>query len=179
LSIDCLDKITSRRSIRKFTDDPIPETVVHEIIRIGITTPSAGNCQPWRIVVVTEKKLRSRLAIAAHNQNFVAAAPVVFVVCAVPEESAKRYQNRGRELYVLQDTAALTLNILYGAHLQGYGACWVGAFNEAEVTKTLNIPSEMRPVAMVPIGRIAGEIPPLRGRRDSTEIIVSESFDRN
>jgi len=174
---DLIEKIKSRQSIRKFTNDPIPDSVIEDIVNIGRTAPSGGNCQPWRIVIVKRNDLKEQLATAAHNQRFLAAAPVVFVVCAVPEESGMRYKSRGRKLYTLQDTAALTLNILYGAYLHGYGACWVGAFNEEEVSRVLNVPSGMRPVAMVPVGKIEGNLPPLRGRRSPSEIVIRELFE--
>lgn len=177
MSQDLIEKIKSRQSIRKFTNEPIPDSVIRDIVNIGRTAPSGGNRQPWRIVIVTRNDLKNQLVAAAHNQKFIAVAPVVYVVCAVPEESAERYKDRGRKLYTLQDTAALTLNILYGAHLHGYGACWIGAFNEEEVSKTLNIPSDMRPVAMVPVGKIDGNLPPLRGRKSPSEIIVKERFE--
>lgn len=177
MSRDCIEKITSRQSIRKFTSEPIPDSIIEDIVNIGRSAPSGGNRQPWRIIIVTKADLKNQLVDAAHNQKFIAVAPVVFVVCAVPEESAERYQERGRTLYTLQDTAALTLNILYGAHLQGYGACWIGSFNEQEVSKILNIPSDMRPVAMIPVGKIDGELPPLRGRKSPTEIVITEQFD--
>ena len=146
-------------------------------MKIGISAPSAGNCQPWRVIIVTGAELKVQLARAAFNQKFIADAPVIFVICAVPEESEKRYQARGKELYVIQDTAALTLTILHGAHLHGFGACWIGAFNENAVSKVLHVPSNMRPVAMIPVGAIAGKIPPIRPRRSLSEIVVKERFD--
>ena len=169
--------ITSRQSIRKFTSESIPDSIIDDIANIGRSAPSGGNRQPWRIVIVTKQDLKNKLVAAAHDQKFMAVAPVVYVICAVPEESAERYKERGRNLYTLQDTAALTLNILFGAHLHGYGACWIGSFNEKEVSKILNIPTDMRPVAIVPVGRIEGEIPPLRGRKSLSEIIIREQFD--
>ncbi|MHA1963993.1 MAG: nitroreductase family protein [Candidatus Thorarchaeota archaeon] len=177
MSKDCLEKITSRQSIRKFTSESIPESIIEDIVRIGISAPSGGNRQPWRIIIVTTKDLRNQLADDAYNQKFIAVAPVIYVVCAVPEESAERYKKRGRTLYVLQDTAALTLNMLYGAHLHGYGACWIGAFDEVAVSKTLNIPTDMRPVAMIPVGRIDGEHPPMRQRKKTSEVVVREQFE--
>lgn len=177
MSKDCIEKITSRQSIRKFTSEPIPDSVIEDIVKIGISAPSAGNRQPWRIIIVTENGLREQLADAAFNQNFLAVAPVVYVVCAVPEQSAERYQKRGGKLYAIQDTAALTLNILYGAHLHGYGACWIGAFNEGAVSKVLNIPPDMRPVAMIPVGKINGELPSMRPRKNASEIVVREKFE--
>jgi nitroreductase len=177
MSKDCIEKITSRQSIRKFTKETIPDSVIEDIVNIGRSAPSGGNRQPWRIVIVTKEELKQSLVMAAHNQKFIADAPVVYVICAVPDESAERYQDRGRHLYTLQDTAALTLNILYGAHLHGYGACWIGAFNEDDVSKALNVPSHMRPVSMVPVGRIDGKLPPLRGRKSPSEIVVREQFE--
>ena len=174
---DCIKKIKARQSIRKFTGDPIPEPIIQDIIEIGIRSPSAGNRQPWRVVVVREDELKKQLAQSAFNQKFIAAAPVIFVVCAVPEESAERYQERGRSLYAIQDTAALTLNLLLGAHLHGYGACWIGAFSEEEVSHVLNIPPFMRPVSMVPVGSIDGSLPPVRPRKNASDIVVGNKFD--
>jgi nitroreductase len=174
---DCIEKIKTRQSIRKFTRDPIPEPIIRDIIEVGISSPSAGNRQPWRVIVVKKDELKKQLAQAAFNQNFIAVAPVIFVVCAVPDESAERYQERGRSLYAIQDTAALTFNLLLGAHLHGYGGCWIGAFSEEAVSHVLNIPSFMRPISMVPVGNIDGNRPPARPRKDVSDIVVSDKFN--
>ncbi|MFW9835469.1 MAG: nitroreductase family protein, partial [Candidatus Thorarchaeota archaeon] len=96
MSKECIQKITTRQSIRKFTSEQIPESVIEDIMNIGRTAPSGGNRQPWRIVVVTSNDLKKQLVTAANNQTFIGVAPVVFVVCAVPDESAERYKERGR-----------------------------------------------------------------------------------
>ncbi|MHA1484245.1 MAG: nitroreductase family protein [Candidatus Thorarchaeota archaeon] len=122
---DCDSMIKSRVSIRKFKKATIPDNDINEIIEIGTKSPSAGNCQPWRIVVVKDAATREKLAEAAWGQSFVAKAPVILVVCAVPTESKERYSERGETLYVLHDTAALATSLLLSAHFKGYGACWV------------------------------------------------------
>ncbi|MFX1260572.1 MAG: nitroreductase family protein [Promethearchaeota archaeon] len=172
----CLDTIKRRRSIRKFDSIDISEENVNEILEVGFSAPSAGNRQPWRVVVVRNKKTKASLVEAALNQKFLAQAPVVLVVCAVPKESAERYGKRGETLYVLQDTAALTLNLLLAAHMKGYGACWIGAFDEDLAAKAVSVPDEMRPVAIIPIGHIAGAMPEKRPRRPMTQVVVSEKF---
>ncbi|MHA2192983.1 MAG: nitroreductase family protein, partial [Candidatus Thorarchaeota archaeon] len=108
----CLDALKGRQSIRKFESTEISEETVNAILEVGFSAPSGGNRQPWRVVVVRNKKNKAALVEAALNQKFIAQAPVVLVVCAVPQESAERYGERGRTLYVLQDTAALTQNLL-------------------------------------------------------------------
>jgi nitroreductase len=87
----------------------------------------------------------------------VAGAPVIIVVCADPERSAARYAQRGRELYCLQDTAAAAEHILLAAVALGLGGCWVGAFDESRAAKVLALPRHLRPVAILPIGKPAGE----------------------
>ncbi len=173
---DFLNVIESRRSIRKFHPDEIPDKHIQRLIESGISAPSAGNRQPWRIVVTKDSKIKEKLKRGAFGQRFISEAPVVISVCMVPEESAERYGDRGRTLYAFQDTAALTQNILLAAHTMGYGSCWVGAFDDAMVAEALNVPEGIRPIAIIPIGKIAGEYPQLRPRRPISEIVVQNSF---
>lgn len=172
----CLDAVRSRQSIRKFESTDISEENVSDILEVGFSAPSAGNRQPWRVVIVRNKNTKAALVKAALNQRFIVQAPVVLVVCAVPEESAERYGKRGKTLYVLQDTAALTQNLLLAAHMKGYGACWIGAFDEALTAKAVNVPNNMRPVAIIPIGLIAGSAPEMRPRKPLDVVVVSEKF---
>ena len=176
LTEDCSSKMKSRVSIRRFKDAIIPDKDINEIIEIGSKAPSAGNCQPWRVVVVKDAATREKLAEAARGQGFVAKAPVILAVCAVPTESKERYGERGETLYAIQDTAALATSLLLGAHFKGYGVCWVGAFDEETVTMVLNIPAEMRPVALILVGIPDGPIPKKRKRRPRAEILVRECF---
>lgn len=176
MSDECVKRIQERQSIRRYTAEPIPEEIIDSVLRTGFSAPSAGNRQPWRVVQVTARDLKDKLAIAAGNQTFLSRAPVVFVVCAVPQESAERYRERGLTLYALQDTAALTQNILLAIHLMGYASCWIGAFDEKQVKEVLNIPQGIRPVAIIPIGKLDGKQPPKPPRRNMQEVVIKESF---
>ncbi len=173
---DCLELIKTRVSIRKFEQGPIPDADLQTILAVGVSAPSAGNRQPWRLVVVKDQSIKDRLAEGAFGQSFVATAPVVIVVCGVPAESAERYGERGAELYVFQDTAALTENILLAAHVLGYGACWVGAFDDETIASVLKTPPGVRPLAIIPIGIPAKPVSAKRQRRSLSEIVVRESF---
>jgi nitroreductase len=133
--------------------------------------PSAGNLQPWRFVVALDGEVRRGLSRAAFNQSFVASAPAVVVVAAVPSESARLYRERGVELYCLQDTAAAIQNLLLAATSEGLAACWVGAFDEAGVSRVLNLDPGWRPVAMIPIGYPARR-PGRRSRRSLDAVTV-------
>lgn len=168
---DVLEAVKERRSVRRFRGDPIPQATIGQLLEAAILAPTAGNCQPWRFIVVHNAEVKSRLAAAAYGQDFVAEAPVVIVVCAEFMRSAQRYGNRGLSLYSLQDTAAATQNILLAATGCGLGTCWVGAFDEGQVARVLELPTDvLRPVAMIPVGYPA--VKPRRPPRRPLEEIV-------
>lgn len=173
---EVIKTIQGRKSIRKYSEKSFPESDLQEILKTGFSAPSAGNRQPWRVVIVKEKERRDQLATAAYGQSFIAQAPVILVVCAVPYESAERYKERGATLYTYQDTAALTQNMLLAGHALGYATCWIGAFNEDEVSKVINVPEGMRPVSMIPIGYSDAKDTPGRPRRPFGEVVIKENF---
>jgi nitroreductase len=150
--VDVIEAIKARRSIRKFQDKPIPEEFLKTIMECAVLAPSAGNRQPWIFVLVKSQDVKEKLVEASGNQVFLAQAPVVIVVCGDAEVAGKRYEDRGRTLYFIQDTAAAVTNILLTATSFGLGTCWVGAFRETSVREALELPPNLRPVAMIPVG---------------------------
>lgn len=149
-----MDVIKGRRSIRRFKrGEKVSEEDLKKILEAATYAPSAGNRQPWEFIIVENEDTKNKLAEAAYNQTWITEAPIIIVVCANEERSASRYGERGRTLYCIQDTAAAIQNMLLMAHSLGYGTCWVGAFNENEVRRILNIPIGVRPVAIIPIGK--------------------------
>ncbi len=152
---ETLEVILRRRSCRAYHPDPLPREHIDFLVEALRRAPSAGNLQPWHFYLVENPELKKQLVRAAYGQDFLAQAPVVFVICALPETSAARYGERGRNLYVYQDTAAAVENLLIAATALGYGTCWVGAFDEQSVSRILALPPDQQPVAMVPVGRPA------------------------
>ncbi len=150
--------VSKRRSVRSFKDEDIPEEEIREIIRIGHEAPSAGNLQARDFIIVRDEEEKKKLASNAYDQRFVYRAPWDIVVCADEERSAKKYGERGKELYSIQDASATVQNILLAVVDKGYGAVWIGAFDEKKVADQLNTPSGVRPVAIIPIG-VPGESP--------------------
>jgi len=173
--LEVFEAIKTRRSIRAFTQEEVSDREIEKILDAARWAPSAGNIQPWIFVVVRNPKMKRRLSEAALNQSFIEEAPVVIVVCADQERAGRGYGSRGVNLYCIQDTAAATENILLAARALGLGACWVGAFDEEEVGRILKAPREVRPVAIVPIGRPA-EKPGVIFKRPLSEVVRRESF---
>ncbi len=169
MSMDFITALTTRRSVRSFLPDDIPDSKVVKLITAATLAPTAGNMQAWYFYMVRHDYLKRKLSELALNQRFIAQAPVVIVVCADLDRAKAAYRERGEELYAIQDAAAATQNLLLAAHASGLGACWVGAFDEQAASDLLDLPPRYRPLALVPIGKAAHQ-PSNPGRRSIAEI---------
>ncbi len=152
--MNILQFIKSRRSIRKFFDKSIEPEKIAIILEAGRWAPSAGNCQPWRFLVITDEKKIKNLDPLFH-QPWVEKAPLVIVVLAVPADSKKRY-GKGSNYYIMDCSAAIQ-NMLLMAHGLGLGAVWVGAFSKKAVREQLDIPDTYEVFALIPMGYYSNE----------------------
>ncbi|MEW6214696.1 MAG: nitroreductase family protein [Nitrospirota bacterium] len=149
--MDILTVVKQRRSIRDFQKRDIPEEIVNKLIDALIWAPSAGNLQARKFYFIKDERLKKRIVAAALNQNFIAEAPLVIVGCT-DSRISYRYGERGVHLYSILDVACSIMGMMLVAHENGLGSTWVGAFHEDEVFKILNMPYNLRPVAIVPVG---------------------------
>ena len=164
--MDILEIIKGRRSIRAYIKKGIPKNIIEELKEALIWAPSAGNLQARKFYFVFNREIKNRLISAALNQTFISEAPLVIVACA-DLTVEKYYGKRGSELYALQDVAASTQNLMLLCYERRLGSVWVGAFNESQVSKILNLPSYLRPVSIIPIGYPAeSPHPPERVHKD-------------
>lgn len=152
---DLIDAIRGRRSVRKFKSDPIPDPTIGRILECGRLAPSAGNIEPWFFYVVKNPDIRRQ--IAEVSARWIAQAPVILIVTANYGDEQLAFGERGRDLYVLQDTAAATQNMLLAAYGFGIGSCWVGKFEDMKIKQILQLPEGERPVAIIPLGYAAEE----------------------
>jgi nitroreductase len=164
--------IKERRSIREFRKKEIPEEIIDKLIEALIWAPSAGNLQSRKFYFVFDQKTKEKLAIAAFGQNFISDTPLVIVGCT-DEKISLRYGERGKNLYSICDVSASIQNMMLIAEEEGLAACWVGAFNEKEVSKILNLPENLRPIAIIPVGYPAEkpEAPPRVSKKEAVEFI--------
>ena len=166
---DVFEAIKTRRSVRAYLPEDIPDKVIANVLEAAIWAPTAGNAQPWYFYVLRDEYLKKKLAEAALSQTFIAQAPVVIIVCADLDRAESAYGKRGVELYCIQDCAAAVQNMLLCVHALGLGACWVGAFDEQGASDLLELPRQHRPLAVVPIGR-PGALAKNPGRRTLHEV---------
>jgi len=175
--LDVFEAIKRRRSIRAFTHEDVSKEEVEKLLDAARHAPSAGNIQPWEFIIIRDSKIKQKLSMAALDQAFIEEAPVVIVVCANEMRSGRGYGSRGATLYCLQDTAAAIQNMLLTACALGLGTCWVGAFQEEDVRRILNIPGGVRPIAVIPVGHPA-EKPETRFKRALSEVVHYETYSK-
>ncbi|MFH1770606.1 MAG: nitroreductase family protein [archaeon] len=155
--MELFECIENRRSIRKYTEQPIEFDKITKILNAGLYAPSTGNLQNWRFVLVLEKPLIKKLYHHCMKQEQVYHAQAVIVVCGVTDKAERMYGLRGKRLYTIQNCACAIQNMLLAAHALGIGACWVGAFDEDKVNALIGVPDRARPQAIITLGYPAEE----------------------
>lgn len=172
--MDIYKVINIRRSIRNYKPDPIPEETLTKILEAARLAPSGKNGQPWRFVIVREAELKEKLVSACKGQAFLAQAPLVIVACG---NDAEAYQKQGGYMTsMIIDVAIALEHLVLAATSEGLGTCWIGAFQEDEVRKILNVPNYLRIIALTPLGYPA-ESPPPKPRKELKEIIINNRFE--
>jgi nitroreductase len=160
-----MDVIMTRRSIRQYTDQPVPDAVVTQLLRAAMAAPSAKNQQPWHFVVVRDRHLLEGIAQSTPYSGMTRGAQVAVVVCAVVDEKDPGYWP--------QDCSAATENLLLAANSLGLGAVWLGFYPLPErlekMRSLLGIPEDVIPFSVVPIGYPA-EHPTPADRYDSARV---------
>lgn len=161
--------IKIRKSIRKYKPAEVPAAKLNRILEAMRGAPSGKNGQPWRFIIVHDKELKNKLVPACRDQKFIAQAPIVIVGCAVEEES---YQKQGGYMKSWPlDVAIAFEHLMLAATSEGLATCWIGAFDESEVRKALNIPDKFRVVGLTPLGYPA-ENPLHKNRKQLDEVVT-------
>lgn len=150
--MDTIEAINRRRSIRRYLDKPVEFEKITALIDAARKAPSAGNLQDWNFIIVSEKDLVKQAAQYCVDQYWIQTAPILIIVCALPEKHEMYYGLRGKRLYNIQDCAAAIQNMLLAATDMGLGTCWIGAFEEEKMRSLFAIPQDVRPQAIITIG---------------------------
>jgi nitroreductase len=164
--MDIFEAIKTRRSIRKYKPEPIPEEKLMMIYEAAQNAPSASNRQPWHFVVIQDTKRKKALSEAADNQTFLSDAAAIIVATGDPDITPRWYE---------KDTMIALEHMVLAATTLGYGTCWIGAFDEDAVKRLLKIPKKVKVVALLPIG-VPNEKPAPRPRKNISEIIFNEEW---
>lgn len=168
--MDIFEVLKKRCSVRRFKKKEIEQDKIEKLLRAANSSPSAGNLQAYQIFLVKDESRRRQLARAALDQNFLAQAPVDLVFCADLFRSSQGYGSRGETLYAIQDATIACAYVHLAAVDLGLGSVIVGAFDEAEVSRILNLPRLLRPIIILPVG-YPDESPEKTSRRSLNDLV--------
>jgi nitroreductase len=152
--MEVMEALLTRRSIRKYRPDPVPEDLVQKLLEAAMQAPSAGNQQPWYFVLIRERKTLDAIPTFHPHAAMLREAPLAILICA----NEKLEKHKG---FLPLDCSAAAENLLLAAHALGLGAVWVSVYPREERTKgmreLLGIPSDVIPFALIPVGFPAEE----------------------
>ncbi len=178
-----IESIQHRRSVRKYTSDPIDPEKLQSVLEAGRLAPSGNNKQPWTFIVVQSEPQRKAVMEACHNQTWMMTAPAFIVavadMAARSEADLAIYLDENSPHWELKrairDTAIAVENMLLEADALGLGTCWVGFFVQSEIRPLLGIPNNKFVLGVIPIGYPA-EQPAARPRKALSEIVRYEKW---
>lgn len=146
--MDFLELAKTRYSVRSFKKDHIEQEKLDKIIEAGRVAPTACNNQPQKVFIARSKESREKLASVC---KYTFDAPIILVVCYDKDKSWKNHLMPGYQSGET-DAAIVCTHMMLEAFELGIGSCWVGWFNEEEIRRTLNLPSNIVVSALLPIG---------------------------
>jgi nitroreductase len=167
--MDILEVIKTRRSIRRYTREPISEEKINKILEAGRWAPSASNSQPWKFIVLRSQEVKKKLADTLPWGRFLSQAALGIAVTINPTAST----------HPVEDGAAATQNILLEAHSLGLGACWIGTYgsaHEPNAKKVLNMSQGQRLLSVIAVGHPAEA--PQKTRKELSELAFTDEYDR-
>lgn len=175
-----MELILGRRSIRRYQQKAVPQSLINQLLTAAIWAPSAHNRQPWRFVVISGPEKKGQLAQAmgeklkrdltqdgvdpaliekdvSRSYQRITAAPLLVLVCTSMEDMDSYPDDRRQTnewTMAIQSTAMAGQNLLLTAHALGLGACWMCAplFCPEVVQEVLELPMEWQPQGLVTIG---------------------------
>lgn len=157
-----------RRSVRKFSGKPVDEELINGILEQAMKAPTTGNMQLYSVVVSRSEEGRKRLAPLHFSQPAATGAPVLLTVCADITRFTRwcelnradaGFDNFLSFMSAFADSIIFAQQIVTIAESEGLGTCYLGTvtYNAPEISRLLNLPELVFPVACIALGWPEGE----------------------
>ena len=185
--------------MRRFKPDPVPDSVINDILTTATFAPSAHNRQPWRFCVIKDTSTKTKLADVMavefkrdlekdglspekvqaqikRSRERMTSAPVIIVINldmsemdVYPDKKRKQAEFR----MAMQSVANAGMQLLLAAHAEGLGGVWICSplFVQETIQETLNLPKSWEPQGMFYLG-YPEVIPDVRKRKSLDEIVI-------
>ena len=182
-----IDIMKNRRTIRKYTEQDIPEELLNELLEVAVRASNTGNMQLYSVVVTRDQSNKEKLAPAHFNQPMITTAPVVLTFCADANRFVKWAEQRKAEAGFdnLQTFIASTIDAMLfaqafcdAAEENGLGICYLGttAYNADKIIEALSLPRLVVPIVTVTVGYPAMPLPEQVERLPLAAVIHQEAY---
>jgi len=179
--MEIIQAIRGRRSMRKYTPDPVSDEDLSEVLEAARWAPSWANTQCWEFIIVknpeTKKKLSATLPPGNPASSSLSEAPVVIVACAQLGKAGfyKGMPGTDKGDWYMFDVALAMQNLTLAAYAKGLGTVHVGFFDARKVAQILAVPEGTVVVEMTPLGYPAGEAK-VTPRKELHDFVSYEQF---
>ena len=175
-----------RRTIRKYTETAVSDTLLHSLLARAERTQTMGNLQLYSVVITRDPAMKARLSPAHFHQSMVTGAPVVLTFCADFRRTTRwaecrqadpGYDNPLSFLNAATDALLYCQNFCDLAEAEGLGLCFLGTtiYNPQTIIDVLRLPRLVFPVATITLGW-PDEDPPLTDRLPLEAVIHDETY---
>lgn len=182
-----MQTIQQRRTIRKYAQKEVPETLLNRLLEEAERTPTMGNLQLYSVVITRDAAMKRKLAPAHFNQPMVEGAPVVLTICAdfrrtslwaENRQAVPGYDNFLSFMNAATDALLYTQTFCNLAEAEGLGTCFLGTtvYMPQMIIDILQLPKLVFPVATITLGW-PDEEPLLSDRLPLAAIVHHESYD--
>ncbi|HNX23687.1 MAG TPA: nitroreductase family protein [Spirochaetota bacterium] len=165
-----MKSIYARRSIRKYTDRDVEDSVIREIIKAGMNAPSAGNEQPWHFIIIRDRDTLIKINRVHPYSQMLLHVKTAVLICG--DLSLEKHEG-----FWSQDCAAAVQNMLLMINYKGLGSVWLGVYPLKDrvdgIKKIFNLPENIIPFAVLPIG-YPDESKPENNKFDESKIHVDK-----
>jgi len=177
------DAIQNRRSIRKYTPEPVSDSQVEAVLAAARLAPSGSNTQPWRFIVIRSDSQRAAVAKVSHDQKWMLEAPVYIACVAAISARIADYDGVPLDEFsdlpelkqAIRDTSIAAEHLVLRATELGLGTCWVAWFKQDEIRPVLGVPDDNYVLAVITLGHPAQE-PKARPRHALEDIVFQERW---
>ncbi len=169
--MDFFELISARYSVRAYKPDPIPDTLLAQVLEAARLAPTAANRQPFTLIVLRTAGRQEELRRIYHRDWF-ASAPLVIAACGEPAAAWVRRDGRN---YVDVDVAIAMDHLILAAAALGLGTCWVAAFDPDAAREVLRLPAAVEPIAFTPLGYPADTLRP-KERKPLADLVRYEHW---
>ena len=152
--MDFLKLCADRYSVRSFSDTPIPDEVLNQILEAGRLAPTAMNFQPQRIFVIRSEEALTKMRAVKKCYG----AGTVLMVCGDTEVACNR--PKVDHSMAEMDCAIVTTQMMLAATALGVGSCWICAFDVPAMAKAFDLPENLTPVVLLALGYPAEDAQP-------------------